>query len=132
MCIPGDIILYRDIQGILVLLGFPKVMSLYRARSSKHVEFLFEVLILGLARNLKEAIKNTLAHATSHWPTRRPREKSRIPSCPIEGLGKPLNAPKDSPTVRGDCFGFKFVQRDTPAITVGPDTLLQGDGAKGP
>jgi hypothetical protein len=28
--------------------------------------------------------------------------------------------------------GFKFVQRDTPAIIVGPDTLLQGDGAKGP
>jgi hypothetical protein len=29
-------------------------------------------------------------------------------------------------------FGFQILQRDIPAIIVGPDTLLQGDGARGP
>jgi hypothetical protein len=29
-------------------------------------------------------------------------------------------------------FGFQILQRDIPAIIVGPDTLLQGDDARGP
>jgi hypothetical protein len=75
MCIPGDIILYRDIQGILVLLGFPKVMSLYRACNSKHV-FLFECPYSWLGSE-RDDNKHQDLPVTKHQPTvtRGPREK---------------------------------------------------------
>ena len=100
-------------------------MSLYRACNPKHVVFFVRVT----RSELEEAIETTLIHVTGHHPTRH-SEKSRVPSCPTEGLGKPLNAPKGKS--REIALRFKLLQRDTPAITVGPDTLLQGDGAKGP
>jgi hypothetical protein len=101
-------------------------MSLYRACNSKHVVFFVRVT----RSELEEAIENTLIHVTSHQPTRR-SEKSQVPSCPTEGLGKtPSMLLRVS---RGRLrLGFNLFQRDTPAITVGPDTLLQGDDARGP
>jgi len=130
MCIPDNIItLYRDIQGILVITGFPKVVSVPRLQFQTRC-----VLCSSDSTGLKltEAIKNTHLYMS---PVISQHDVVRSRGCQRVGRGKhpPLNAPKGKSNGAGRLrLGFKLLQRDIPAITVGPDTLLQGDGARGP
>jgi len=79
---------------------------------------------------LNEAIKNKHIYMSPVTSQHDGSEKSRVPQ---QKEVKTPYAPKGKSDSAGKLrLGFKLLQRNTPAITVGPDTLLQGDGARGP